>query len=205
MLQRLGIVMAISGLTPEALAVLESMTAQRQLGFCPILFTYAQQLAETAAFSSYAASKQGTSFIASSSGRVFPHCPAASTLSRPQMLVATTSPRRKMNFSGAAISVSVTYNARNMNTLLILECCIERVFFFSAIKGESTHYPLTVNGIGTRRGEFYNWSEVYHIPCLGRENKTTSCCVFPDVIILMRLHNLKNLQYGATTGLISRI
>jgi hypothetical protein len=39
MLQRLGMVMAVSILTPDALAVSESITAQRQLGFWPILFT----------------------------------------------------------------------------------------------------------------------------------------------------------------------
>lgn len=104
MLQRLGMVMAIWGLIPDALAVLESKTAQRQLGFWPIFFTSAQQLSETGAFSSCAAIAQGASIIASASGDDFPHSPAAS---RPAMLSTTTSsPSRQMNFTDTAILVS---------------------------------------------------------------------------------------------------
>jgi len=76
MLQRFGMVTAISGFTPDILAVFESITAQRQLGFWPILFTWLQQLAETGAFASCAADAQGTSLKASLSGLDFPHSPA---------------------------------------------------------------------------------------------------------------------------------
>lgn len=65
-------VMATSGLMPELLAVSESKTAHRQLGFWPIFFTWTQQLSDTAAFSSCAATAQGASFIASLSGEDFP-------------------------------------------------------------------------------------------------------------------------------------
>jgi len=112
MLQRLGMERAISGLTPELLAVSESMIAHRQLGFWPIFFTWRQQLSDTSAFSSCAAVAQGASFIASLSGEDFPHALAPSTLSSPAMLTTITSnPRRQMNFIGASIPVS--HNAAN--------------------------------------------------------------------------------------------
>jgi len=44
MLQRLGMVMATSGLIPAALAVPDSMTAHRHLGLCPMACTAEQQL-----------------------------------------------------------------------------------------------------------------------------------------------------------------
>nr|POF23143.1 hypothetical protein CFP56_66207 [Quercus suber] len=103
MLQRLGMVIAISGLIPELLAVLESMTAHRQAGVWPMIFTCWQQLSGTAAFTSCAAVAQGASFIASLSGVDFPHALAPSTFSRPAMLTSTSKPRRQMNFIGAAI------------------------------------------------------------------------------------------------------
>ena len=80
MLQRLGIVIAISGSIPELLAVFESITAHRQAGFCSIFLTLAQHWLETEAFSSCAADAQGASLNASLSGVVvFPHSPAPST------------------------------------------------------------------------------------------------------------------------------
>lgn len=108
MLQRLGIVTATSGLTPELLAVLESMTAQRQLGFCPILLTWRQQLLETGAFTSWAADMQGASLKASLSGETFPHSLAPSTLPEVmKMLMRTTMSSRRVKFQ-LFIGVSMT-------------------------------------------------------------------------------------------------
>jgi hypothetical protein len=111
MLQRLGMVIAISGLTPELLAVSESMTAHRQLGFWPILFTWTQQLLETAAFSSSAAVAQGASFKASLSGVDFPHALAPSILSTPAMPTITSNPRRQTNLFIIGPSIPVSHNA----------------------------------------------------------------------------------------------
>lgn len=80
MLQRLGMVIEISGFAPELLAVEESMTAQRHFGFCPICFTRAQQVGDTLADVSCAAIAQGASFMASLSGGFRPHSPAPSTM-----------------------------------------------------------------------------------------------------------------------------
>lgn len=104
MLQRFGMVTAISGFTPDILAVFESITAQRQLGFWPILFTWLQQLAETGACASCAADAQGNSFKASLSALDFPHSPA------PYAPLNWLTPRiarnamRQMYFIGASIS-----------------------------------------------------------------------------------------------------
>lgn len=97
--------MATSALTPEFLAVSESRTAQRQLGFWPNLFTCWQQPLETGAFASCAALAQGASLMASSSGLDFPHALAPSTLSRQLVHITATNPRMQMNFIGASIFV----------------------------------------------------------------------------------------------------
>lgn len=104
MLQRLGIVTAIAGSTPELLAVLESMTAQRQDGFLPMVLTCLQQPAETAAFSSDAADAQGASLKASISGDDLPHSPAPSTPLSTLMLRTTRNARKQILFIDASIS-----------------------------------------------------------------------------------------------------
>lgn len=76
MSQRLEMVMAISGLIPAILAVLESITGQRQLGFWHSFFTLRQQPLEGVAFSFIAAGPQGASLKASASGEDFLHSPA---------------------------------------------------------------------------------------------------------------------------------
>lgn len=94
-LQRLGIVMATSGLLPELLAVFDSITAQRQLGFCQSRFTCEQHLSLTGVCTSWAAMAQGYSLKASMSGLVFlPHSPAPSTLPTTR---TASSPKRKGN------------------------------------------------------------------------------------------------------------
>lgn len=99
-------VMATSGLIPELFAVLESKTAQRQLGFWPMLFAWRQQVLETAAFTSTAASAQGASLKASLSGVDFPHgLVAPSTFSRTVVQTNRSKPRTKTNFIGASIPV----------------------------------------------------------------------------------------------------
>lgn len=80
MLQRLGMVIEISGFAPELLAVEESMAAQRHFGFLPISFTRTQQVEDTLADLSCAAIAQGASFMASLSGGFLPHSPAPSTV-----------------------------------------------------------------------------------------------------------------------------
>jgi len=104
MLHRLGMVIAISGLIPELLAVLESITAQRHAGFCPIFFTRAQHWLETEEFSSCAADAQGAILKASMSGVVFfPHSPAPSTWLSPAMLRIARNINKQMYFIGVAI------------------------------------------------------------------------------------------------------
>lgn len=80
MLQRLGMVIEISGFAPEFLAVEESMTAQRHLGFLPICLIRSQQVADTLEDLSCAAIAQGASFMASLSGGFLPHSPAPWTV-----------------------------------------------------------------------------------------------------------------------------
>src|SRR5438105_1838106 len=82
MLQRLGMVMATSGLIPAALAVPDSMTAQRQLGLCPIVCTAEQQLLVGVDCGSSAAEMQGAILRDILSAEVLPHSPAPSTASR---------------------------------------------------------------------------------------------------------------------------
>ncbi|KAH7855194.1 hypothetical protein Vadar_022285 [Vaccinium darrowii] len=64
------------GFDSGTLAVLESITAQRQLGFWHSFFTLRQQPLEGVAFSFIAAGPQGASLKASASGEDFPHSPA---------------------------------------------------------------------------------------------------------------------------------
>lgn len=78
MLQRLGMVIATSGLIPAMLAVLESMTAHRQLGLLPMVCTAEQQLLVGAEFGSSAAEMHGAIRSAIRSGEDLPHSPAAS-------------------------------------------------------------------------------------------------------------------------------
>lgn len=101
-LQRLGMVTAISGLIPELFAVLESITAQRHFGFWPIFFTWLQHPSETSASLSCAADAQGASLKASMSGEDFPHSPAPWTPAMPRI---ATSTRKKMYFLWTAISL----------------------------------------------------------------------------------------------------
>ena len=78
-MHRLGMVMATSGLIPELLAVLDSMTAQRHWGLCfPMARTALQHPLDGAAFGSCAADAHGASLSAILSGGVAPHSPAPS-------------------------------------------------------------------------------------------------------------------------------
>ena len=92
----MGMVMATSGLTPELFAVFESITAQRQLGFCSIFFTRSQQVPDGVALSLFAADKHGSSFTASESGEFFPHTLAASAA---VILATATRKRTHVNFN----------------------------------------------------------------------------------------------------------
>jgi len=76
MLQRLGMVMATSGLIPAALAVPDSMTAHRQLGLCPMACTAEQQLLVGVDCGSSAAETHGASLSATLSAEALPHSPA---------------------------------------------------------------------------------------------------------------------------------
>lgn len=69
---RLGMVIATPGLTPMALAVPESRTAQRHFGFRPTFCTLRQQFLETAALASRAAAAHGASCTATLSGGSLP-------------------------------------------------------------------------------------------------------------------------------------
>ncbi|MFS7958030.1 hypothetical protein Hanom_Chr07g00673411 [Helianthus anomalus] len=91
-------VIAISGFTPELLAVLESITAQRHFGFWPNFLTAAQQLPETEAFSSCAADAQGASLNASMLGSALPHSRAPFTSPNPAITRARRSPNRHIFF-----------------------------------------------------------------------------------------------------------
>lgn len=104
MLQRLGMVTATSGFTPELRAVFESMTAQRHFGFWPIFLTWAQHWAETEAFSSCAADAQGASLKASMSGETpLPHSPAPRTWFSSPMPRIKNRARKQMHFVEASI------------------------------------------------------------------------------------------------------
>lgn len=88
--QRFGMVMAASGLTPAALAVGESKTAQRHLGFLPILLIWRQQLLDTAALASRAGTAHGTSCTATLSGDILPHAPPPAPSAPPTTASNTT-------------------------------------------------------------------------------------------------------------------
>ncbi|CAN6328760.1 unnamed protein product [Urochloa humidicola] len=77
MLQRFGMVMATSGLIPAALAVPDSMTAQRQLGLCPMVCTAEQQLLVGVDCGSSAAEMHGANRSATLSAEALPHSPVA--------------------------------------------------------------------------------------------------------------------------------
>lgn len=102
-MHRLGMVTAISGLDPELLAVLESITAQRQLGFCPIFFTWAQQLLDTGAFWFCEAEMHGASLKASESGEAFPHSPAPFTEHKPRRQKDKINATRMNRFTGISM------------------------------------------------------------------------------------------------------
>uniref|UniRef100_J3M5G0 Secreted protein n=1 Tax=Oryza brachyantha TaxID=4533 RepID=J3M5G0_ORYBR len=91
MLQRLGMVMATSGLIPAALAVLDSMTAHRQLGLCPMVCTAEQQLLDGADCGSSAAETHGASRSATLSAEALPHSPAPSASAMPAASTKATS------------------------------------------------------------------------------------------------------------------
>ena len=170
-----GMVIAISGLTPENLAMLESTTAQRQLGFWIIFFTWRQQLLETAAFLSLAAVAQGINFKAWLSGEDFPQAPAPSTFSKLERLITKSNPTRKMKLFGYSIAQFIPPVSPGFIGQPGLQNCLHSNPLIVLIVGTITlsHHSTTLKSASTRSLLYaHRWG---NIPCLPDAKSLPQC------------------------------